>query len=278
MLTSLLIFSILLCTFPCASGLAQTGSAPDPARDALRAARILETALGPEPSAAALESMDSTWVRLVAEYPGSIPVRQSCGLYRMSRRDPDGAFLQWTEAEALDPSNPETASLLGGYYLGVRADIPTAAGYHEKAVFFDPDSARYHFELANVLHLFRREAGKPGETQEQTLRRALDHFRSAAALAPHNADYARAYAETFYLIPDADWLEAFRAWERATSLMPDKDFGRLHLARVSLRLGQPDQASAYLDLIPDGINSKLRDKLRTQARDSKSKQTPDKPQ
>jgi cytochrome c-type biogenesis protein CcmH/NrfG len=40
------------------------------------------------------------------------------------------------------------------------------------------------------------------------LRHALAEFRTASRLSPHDAEYARAYAETFYVIPDPDWAEA----------------------------------------------------------------------
>ncbi len=85
-------------------------------------------------------------------------------------------------------------------------------------------------------------------------------------MRPEDGGIARAYAETFYGVPQPDWAEALAAWKHVRTLTADApDFANGHLARVSLRLGLPEQAETYLDLIHDPAFASVVDTLRRQA-------------
>jgi hypothetical protein len=63
------------------------------------------------------------------------------------------------------------------------------------------------------------------------LRLALAEFREVSRLSPSDVEYARAYAETLYGVPNPDWWEAAAAWEHVLALSPKGDFAYLQLAR-----------------------------------------------
>ena len=133
-------------------------------------------------------------------------------------------------------------------------------------MLLQPGVASYHFDLGNVLYLFRRDLvapPTPGLPDEQAaLTQALAQFRRAAELAPGDLRLALAYAETFYVFPAPDWTQALAAWETVLLLSGEKsDFPNSHLARISLRMGRPDDAAEYLARIHDPTFDDLKAKL-----------------
>jgi len=103
----------------------------------------------------------------------------------------------------------------------------------------------------------------------ELLQRALFQFREASRLAPMDLEYARAYAETFYGMPNPDWKEAQVAWQHYLELSTDRNrnFAYLQLARVSVRQRKKAQALSFLDKISDFSRpySEVKEKLRKQA-------------
>ena len=132
-----------------------------------------------------------------------------------------------------------------------------------------PDVSAYHFALANVLYLFRRELISPPviPDEQAALQLALEHFRRAAELSPGDLRLAKAYAETFYIFPKPDWTQALLAWQTVLALSGEDEraFARSHLARISLRLGHGADARAYLAEIRDPGFDALKTKLLQQA-------------
>jgi cytochrome c-type biogenesis protein CcmH/NrfG len=98
------------------------------------------------------------------------------------------------------------------------------------------------------------------------LQRALFEFREASRLAPMNLEYARAYAETFYGMPNPDWEEAEIAWQHYLELSTDRNFAYLQLARVSLHRHNNAEALSFLDKVSDSAYSEVKEKLRKQAK------------
>ncbi|PYX05623.1 MAG: hypothetical protein DMG88_20915 [Acidobacteria bacterium] len=97
------------------------------------------------------------------------------------------------------------------------------------------------------------------------LQRALFQFREASRLAPTDLEYARAYAETFYGMPNPDWEEAQIAWQHYLELSTNRNFGYLQLARVSLKRHKKAEALSFLDKILDPSYFRIKEKLRKQA-------------
>ena len=197
--------------------------------------------------------LDLLFRRLVARYPREAAVRKAAGEHYWREDHPAAAITEWEAARALDPADGDTASALGGARL--REGLSRAACEEfQRAVAAQPEVARYHFELGNVLYLFRHQlTGLPDLPDEPAvLRESLTQLRAARDLAAGNVEYARAYAETFYGVPDPEWREALDAWDRVRVLSADApDFALSHLARISLRLNKPDEAESYLGMMHD---------------------------
>jgi tetratricopeptide (TPR) repeat protein len=134
------------------------------------------------------------------------------------------------------------------------------------AVRSESNNPDYHFDLGNVEFVLRDDlttAWKIGSAE--LLQRALFQFREASRLAPTDLEYARAYAETFYAMPNPDWEDAQIAWQHYLELSTDRNFGYLHLARVSLKRHKKAEALSFLDKISDPSYSQVKEKLRKQA-------------
>ena len=239
----------------------------------LNALRLSEATVALLPPARAAEATEADrrlgdlFRQLAARYPREVAIRKAAGDHFWRTGDVDTATSEWEAAQALDPADAETASSLGSARLH-EGQTRRACEQFQRAVAARPDAARYHFELANVLYLFRHElTGLPSLPDEAaTFHEALAQFRLARDLAPGSMEYARAYAETFYGVPDPDWHEALEAWERVRALSADApDFVLGQLARVSLRLGQTDEAERYLAAIQDPRFADLRAALHQQA-------------
>jgi tetratricopeptide (TPR) repeat protein len=236
-------------------GLALVLLAPTSSRaaadDELRAAKLMENALQAaatrSPSvkvdAAQVEQLTKTYAGLTSKYPEHAGIRSAYAQHLWSIEQRAEAVAQWQKAAELDPHNADIAYRLGGFLVTV-GRLRDADFQFQRAVSLAPDNALYHFDLGTTSFLFRNQIG--GQEADAIARRALDHFRRATELEPFNLEYARGYAETFYAAPDADWKEALQAWQHFLEITPEKGFAYLHLARVSLRLGQKDQARGYL--------------------------------
>ena len=155
------------------------------------------------------------------------------------------------------------AASLGSAYLQA-GRVQAASAQYQRAVASNPDVASYHFALANVLYLFRRQLLSPPDLPDEqaVLRLALEHFRRAAELSPTDLPMAKAYAETFYIFAKPDWAQALTAWLAVRALSGEnKDFANGHLARISLRLGRRADAAAYLADIHDPAFDALKVRL-----------------
>jgi len=217
----------------------------------LTAARLVEASVfadlskqssGKPEDRSSLKPVARVYQRLITRYPKNGDAHAAYAEYLWDTGDPAGAMAQWKSAESLDPRNPATASHLGGCYLAL-GDEKKAIDYFACAASMAPNNPLYHFDLGNSTFVFRRlltAAG--GEGEQAILRNALAEFKKAAELDPFNADYARAYAETFYGLKQPDWREALK-------LKGPRDFCYANLARVNLKLGRKDEALEDLDKV-----------------------------
>ena len=194
--------------------------------------------------------MAESW-RLPTRVPRSQVLRDAAvknghAEFLWSRGERRRAVDTWLAAEKLDPTNGVVLDHLGGSFLDA-GDTRRGAGYYVRAVQSAPQNAAYHFSYANVAFLFRHElhdAAHPDS--DAVLDEAMKQFSEAARLQPLNADYARAYAEGFYIVPKPDWPTALQAWQHFYEVSPQKDFALVNVARVQLKLGQKVEARATL--------------------------------
>lgn len=203
--------------------------------------------------------------KFLQEHPGSAAAHSSYAEFLSEEGNLRAAIVHWLTAQQLAPRNAAIANSLGGAYLRMGKAAASAAEF-ARAIGLESDNAAYHFNLANVEFMLRHDLTAAWKVEmPAVLRLALAEFREASRLSPNDVEYARAYAETFYGVPDPDWSEAEAAWKHVLSLSPQGDFVYLQLARVSLKRGDAEGARQFLDKIVDARHDGLKRKLQAQA-------------
>ncbi|MGC3988930.1 MAG: hypothetical protein QM796_04440 [Chthoniobacteraceae bacterium] len=173
------------------------------------------------------------------------------------------ALRQLQLTRQLEPANDRVAHSLGECDLQL-GDIQGAFTNYRDAVILAPQDALYHFSLANLLFLFRKEVGP---SEKDSIQEAMRHFAKASTLEPLNLEYARSYAETFYGLPqpmEADWKAAEKAWFHVLEIAPDKEFACINLARVSLKEGNKAAARQWLEKVHSPAYRPVREKISRQ--------------
>ena len=209
--------------------------------------------------------VEQMYYQLVRDNPQSVPAQNALAAFLWENGKAEAAVERWRTAQRLEPKNAEAANSLGGAYLKMYR-FPEAAAQFLLAVGSESDNAAYHFDLANVEFLFRRDLTAAWKIDSaELLQRALFQYREASRLAPTNLEYARAYAETFYGMPKPDWEEAQIAWQHYLNICTDRNFAYLQLARVSLKRHKKAEALSFLDKVSASLYSEIKEKLRKQA-------------
>jgi tetratricopeptide (TPR) repeat protein len=239
-------------------------AAPSPptAQEELRAAKLMEAALfAREAKTEELHKMDGIFAGLEQKYPRNGAIKNAYAEFLWSIDQPQRAMETWLAAEKLVPNDAVVLDHLGGGYLA-EGDVRKAMSYYLRAVGSAPEDAAAHFSYANVLFIFRHDLLDSTHTDARAvLIEALGEFSEAARLQPNNADYARAFAETFYSIDSPDWHAALAAWEHFYAVTSQKDFALLNLARVHMKLGQKAEARDRLGQIKDPAYARLKERL-----------------
>src|SRR5207249_5631927 len=157
--------------------------------------------------------VEQIYYQLVRDNPQSVPAQNALAGCLSKNGKAEAAIEHWRTAQRLQPDNAEAANSLGGAYLRM-GRVREAADQFLLAVRSESDNPDYHLDLGNVEFLFRRDLTAAWKIDSaELLQRALFEFREASRLAPTDLEYARAYAETFYGMPDPDWKEAQVAWQ-----------------------------------------------------------------
>ena len=234
-------------------GWPHAGGAPPPpvptAQEELRAAKLMEAALFARAAGKEdWDKMDGTFTVLEAKYPQDAAIKNGHAEFLWSIDERQRAVDAWLAAEKIDPGNATVLDHLAGCFFDA-GNVKKAADYYRRATVSAPDDAAGHFSYANVLFLFRHELQDAAHPDgNAVLDEALRQFAEACRLQPLDANYARAFAETYYTMPAPDWHAALAAWQHFYDVSPQKDFALLNLARVHMKLGQkaggPDEPGA----------------------------------
>jgi tetratricopeptide (TPR) repeat protein len=209
--------------------------------------------------------VEQIYYQLVRDNPQSVPAQNALAAFLWKNGKAQEAVEHWRIAQRLEPGNAEAANSLGGAYLRF-GRVPHAAGQFLLAIHSETANPLYHYNLGNVEIDFRHDLAAAWKTDSaELLQRALIEFREASRLAPMDLEYARAYAETFYGMPNPDWDEAQIAWQHYLELSTDRSFAYLQLTRVSLKRHKKAEALSFLDKISDSLFSEVKEKLRKQA-------------
>ena len=203
------------------------------------------------------KKLRAEYAALTARYPKNAAIREARGDFLWGMNDHDGALREWLAGERIEPENAEILNHLAGAYMA-QGDPKAALGFHLRAAKAEPENARTHFTAANIACLFRHDLGK---TEDECYALALQHFAEAHRLAPQNPEFARGYAETFYLVPRPDWQTALKVWKNYLNLIPEKDFALLNLTRVHMKLGDAENARACLAQVTGLENERQKKRL-----------------
>lgn len=203
--------------------------------------------------------------RILQENPTSATAHRAYAEFLSDNGNLRAAILHWRKAQELDPGDAATANALGGAYLRA-GNAAEAAEQFTRAVKLARDNPAYHFNLANVEFMLRHDlkAAWNVDTPE-LLEHALAEFRIASRLSPNDVEYARAYAETFYGMPNPDWGAAEAAWKHVLALSGQSDFAYIQLARISLKRGNANEARRCLAKLTDTRTATLKQKLLAEA-------------
>jgi tetratricopeptide (TPR) repeat protein len=239
----------------------QAHSSPSVA-DELRAARLMEFNLAAKNAdAEEWNKLDKAYSDMDIKYPHDVAVKNDWAQYLWDRGEKRLAMEKWEAVTKTDPKNAPALSSLGNGYLGM-GEIKRAAACFTRASESAPTTASYHFDLANVVFLFRHDllnAAAPDENR--MIQRALSHFAEASRLEPLNVEYAKAYGDVFYYLQPPDWTSALAAWEHFLEITPNKDFAYSNLARVHMKLGQKTEARACVSRIKTPEFERLKARL-----------------
>jgi Tfp pilus assembly protein PilF len=233
----------------------------------IKAADKAAAALGhPNVTAKERARVKQIYYQLVRDNPQSVAAQNALAAFLWKNGEAEAAVEHWRTAQRLEPENGEAANSLGGAYLRM-GRVREAAQQFLLAVRSESNNPDYHFDLGNVEFVFRRDLTAAWKIDSaELLQRALFQFREASRLAPTDLEYARAYAETFYGMPNPDWKEAQVAWQHYLELSTNRNFAYLQLARVTLKQHKKAEALSFLDKISDPSYSEVKEKLRKQAK------------
>ena len=201
--------------------------------------------------------LEADYAALVQRHPKNVAIRDGRGDFLWERDDREGAIREWKTAERIEPKNPAVLTHLAAAHVA-QGDPRAALGYYLRAAEAEPGNAHTHFSAANVACLFRHDFGK---TERESFDLALKHFAEAHRLAPNNPEYARGYAETFYLHPRPDWPTALKIWTNYHNMMPDKNFALINMTRVHMKMGSADSARSCLAQVTGEGNQRLKERL-----------------
>ena len=227
--------------------------------------KAAETLANPNVTAKERLRVEQIYYQLVRNNPQSVPAQNALAAFLWKNGKAEAAVEHWRTVQRLEPENAEAASSLGGAYLRI-GRVREAAEQFLLAVRSESNNPDYHLDLGNVEFMFRSDLTAAWKIDSaELLQRALFQFREASRLAPTDLEYARAYAETFYGMPNPDWQEAQVAWQHYLELATNRNFAYLHLARISLKRHNKAEALSFLDKISDPSYSPVKEKLRKQA-------------
>src|SRR5438046_5667707 len=172
--------------------------------------------------------VEQIYFQLVRDHPQSVPAQNALAAFLSKNGKAEAAIEHWRTAQRLQPDNGEAANRLGGAYLRMYR-VREAAEQFLLAVRSESDNPDYHFDLGNVEFVLRRDLTTAWKIDSaELLQRALFQFREASRLAPTDLEYARAYVETFYRMPNHDRKAAQIAWQHYLELCTNRNLAHLH--------------------------------------------------
>ena len=210
------------------------------------------------------EPVQKAYEGFIQRHPNHVRVRLAYGSFLNDIGRETEAVAQWDKAREMDPKNPAAWNNLANYY-GHRGPVTNAFSYYEKAIELSPKESVYYQNFATSVFLFRRDAMEYYKIDEQKVfDKALELYRMALKLDPHNFVLANDLAQSYYGIRPARPSEAIEAWRQALKLAGD-DLQRegvyIHLARHEMTVNQFAEARKHIDSVTNQNYAEIRQKL-----------------
>lgn len=164
------------------------------------------------------------------------------------------ANMVFLQANELDPQIAVVKQQIANY-LAEEGDFALALAYLLAALELAPSEALYHYQLGELLHLYRQ--GFVAEelfTHKELDQQMLEAFRIAAQLAPTHKDLTHRYAQAQADVGDPDWGQALALWqelETKAGTPLEASWTRLNQARALIQLERYAEAESILDQLTE---------------------------
>ena len=200
------------------------------------------------------DEITARYLEYIAEHPESAAAYNQLGLISYEIGRGDDARFYWERAIELKPDFAAAHNNLATYY-GHEGQPKKALLGFRKAIKLDPKQAVFHLNLATEYYTSRQHAMELfGWNLPKVFEEVMNEHRLARELEPHNFDYAKQYAETFYAAKyfevEPDWEESIRGWYRAleTDLTENnKAYIYFQIARAHLQRDERATAREVLE-------------------------------
>jgi len=183
-----------------------------------------------------LDEAETSYLRALARHPYLINARVGLAELYIAWRRITEAREQCDEALRLNPDEPRVQLVLG-QCLEAQGYAVRAASAYSRSLDLKPDPPdrlQAHIQLAMLLN----EADK--------IEAAGYHIQAAQVIAPGTAVVLEAQAR-FIERQSTGSLQAFQAWQRLVSLVPEHAEARLRMGMALLAQGDPAKALESLD-------------------------------
>jgi len=200
------------------------------------------------------DEISAKYLLYIAEHPQSAEAYNLLGLLSFDVGRSLDARAYWQKAIELKPDFAEAHNNLATFY-GHFGQPKESLKELRKAIEIDPKQAVFHINLATEYYTSRQHTMELyGWDLPKVFQEVLNEHRIARELEPHNYDYAKQYAETFYgakyFETKPDWEESIRGWYRCLETDLTKE-NRVHvyyqIARAHLQMHDQEKARKILE-------------------------------
>jgi tetratricopeptide (TPR) repeat protein len=197
--------------------------------------------------------LENDYRHFLNDHPDHARAMVAYGDFLEDHQREEEALRWWQKAVTVDPREAYAYNDIANYY-GHNGRAADALKLYDKAIALAPTEPIFRFNWATTCVSFRNQSREVyGWTNEEIFQRSLDQFRKARDLDSQNFELATAYAETFYMVPKADWEAAYAAWKYCLNLQldePQRQLVFMHLARVSIKRERYEEAREWAAKIP----------------------------
>lgn len=210
------------------------------------------------------DALRKSYENFLRRHPKHARARIAYGSLLNDAGDEEGSVTQWEKARELDPTIPAAWNNLANYYAH-RSPVKKAFAYYAKAIELSPAESVYHFNLATVVYMFRKDAMEYFHmTENQVFDKALELYRQTVRLDPTNFVFATDYAESFYGTKPPRLEDGLVAWESALQIARDEVERQgvyVHMGRIKINLGRYNEARVHLNAVTNEMYGTLKTNL-----------------